>query len=188
MTDNQSTKETKKTAKIYDRAGPIAVFFKAVTQMIIGVAAAVTVVSLAIDLILHHHTGNNIQNHVFTTIGVALAVSAGIELAYTLFTPGPDEALDPLMLALSAAIILQLNKLSNFDLKQAAAAIVYVAALGAAFAIRKYLAKEPEPKDWYPKRPKWLWWWLKEGQNQRPAGSPSAEDDDGSTATRQPLH
>jgi hypothetical protein len=156
VTDNDSTKDAEKPTKVYRHFSPRAQFFKALTQMIIGGVAAIVVISLAIDLIAHHHTGNDIQNHVFTTIGVALAISAGIELVYTLFTPGPDEALDPLMLALSAAIILQLNKLANFDLKQAGAAVVYIAALAGTFAIRKYLSKEPEPQDWVPTRPKWL--------------------------------
>ena len=40
--------------------------------------------------------------------GVGLAAAAALELAYTLFTPGPDEALDPLMLGLSATILLKL--------------------------------------------------------------------------------
>lgn len=36
--------------------------------------------------------------HVIAVIATALAVAAALELAYTLFTPGPDEAIDPLML------------------------------------------------------------------------------------------
>ena len=39
----------------------------------------------------------------FVYIGNALAVSAGIELSYMLFTDGPDETIEPLMLAIAAA-------------------------------------------------------------------------------------
>ena len=56
--------------------------------------------------------------------------------------------------SLSAAIILQLAKIEELDLKQAASAVVYVIALGITFAIREYLAKEPEFKDWSPP---WPW-------------------------------
>jgi hypothetical protein len=118
--------------------------------MLVGFAAAVTVLILAIDLSFRRYTGEGIEGHVFATIGVALAVGAAIELAYTLFTHGPDEALDPLMLGLSAAIILQLGKVHGFDLKQAASAIIYVVALGTTFAIRKRLAEKivvNDPKD-----------------------------------------
>jgi hypothetical protein len=80
-----------------------------------------------------------IQHQVFNTIGVGLAVAAGVELAYTLFTDGPDEALDPLMLALSAALILQLGKVESFKWTEALAAILYVVSLGILFRIRKYI-------------------------------------------------
>jgi hypothetical protein len=110
--------------------------------MLIGLAAAVTVLIMAIELSIKGYTGAGIEGHVFAIIGVALAVGAAIELAYTLFTHGPDEALDPLMLGLSAAIILQLGKVHGFDLRQATSAILYVVALGTAFVVRKWLADE----------------------------------------------
>ncbi|WP_434528254.1 hypothetical protein [Vibrio sp. K4] len=43
----------------------------------------------------------NIKSFVY--IGNALAISAGIELSYMLFTDGPDETIEPLMLAIAAA-------------------------------------------------------------------------------------
>jgi len=135
-------KAADKTPEIYQRQAPRAQYVKAVTQMGIGIAAAVTVLILSIDLSLKGYTGARIEEHIFVTIGVALAVGAAIELAYTLFTHGPDEALDPLMLGLSAAIILQLGKVHGFDLRQATSAILYVVALGTAFAVRKYLADD----------------------------------------------
>lgn len=46
-------------------------------------------------------------------ISIGLAAAAALELAYTLFTPGPDEALDPLMLALSATLLLKLTQLTS---------------------------------------------------------------------------
>lgn len=154
MTDQDSGAETseksEETPKIYRNQGPRAQYIKALTQMLVGVAAAIAIVSIAVDLTLRRYTGAGIEEHVFATIGVALAVGAGIELAYTLFTHGPDEALDPLMLGLSAVIVLQLGRVHSFDLKQSSSAIIYVIALGGTFAIRKYLADDPKvgKPDW----------------------------------------
>src|SRR5947208_1370107 len=55
-------------------------------------------------------------------VGAALVVAAGLELAYSLFTEGPDEAIEPLLLAMSAAILLQLAKVTRFDYREAIAA------------------------------------------------------------------
>lgn len=43
--------------------------------------------------------------HTFGYIASALAISAGIDLSYMLFTDGPDEALTPLMLCISSAAV-----------------------------------------------------------------------------------
>ncbi|HDX8400184.1 TPA: hypothetical protein RQN00_000250 [Aeromonas dhakensis] len=43
----------------------------------------------------------NIKSFIY--IGNALAISSGIELSYMLFTDGPDETIEPLMLAIAAA-------------------------------------------------------------------------------------
>jgi len=43
-------------------------------------------------------------------IGEALAAATVVELAYTLFADGPDEVLDPLMLGISAFLIIELGK------------------------------------------------------------------------------
>ena len=51
---------------------------------------------------------------VLNLTGDALAAAAAVELVYTLFTKGPDEALDPLMLGLSAAALLSLGSVSGF--------------------------------------------------------------------------
>ncbi|MCI0150363.1 hypothetical protein KNO81_31320 [Paraburkholderia sediminicola] len=43
--------------------------------------------------------------HTFGYIAAALAISAGIDLGYMLFTDGPDEALTPLLLCISSAAV-----------------------------------------------------------------------------------
>ena len=105
-------------------------------------------IALAILVIgdLRDHGLNSIleetnRGQLFDLVGYAVAAAAVIELAYTLFTPGPDEALDPVALAVSAAILLQLGKAETFDLRQGVAAFLYVAALAGLFAIHKYLSE-----------------------------------------------
>ncbi|TWB45833.1 hypothetical protein [Nitrospirillum pindoramense] len=43
--------------------------------------------------------------HTFSYIAAALAISAGLDLGYMLFTDGPDEALVPLLLCISSAAV-----------------------------------------------------------------------------------
>ena len=71
-------------------------------------------------------------------VAKALAYSAGIELAYMLFTDGPDEAIEPVIMGLAAAILLGLSKLLQPDFLQACGVIILVLALGALFIIRQY--------------------------------------------------
>lgn len=98
---------------VYDAVQGYAYLVKAILQMLIGVVA----VAIVGWKFLHHpppiraaqgETGTSL---LLDGIGVGLAAAAVVELAYTLFTSGPDEALDPLMLGLSAALLIQLGAL-----------------------------------------------------------------------------
>lgn len=115
--------------------------------MLIGATA---VVFIAKSLLLHptHIAGS--EGAVLRDIATALAISAAVELAFTLFTDGPDEALDPLMLGLSAALLLTLGKL-KLDWTSGLAVLLLVLALAVLFCIRRWLADvQPIPE------PEWL--------------------------------
>ena len=87
---------------------------------------------------------------------IILAAAAVVELAYTLYTPGPDEALNPLMLGLSAILILRLADLGDLTWSSGFGAFLLVAALGLLFAIRVFLADSEEkhgPNVWWIPRP-----------------------------------
>ena len=77
-------------------------------------------------------------------IAYALAAAAAVELAYTLFTPGPDEALDPLMLGLSSGLLLLITTPGLSAITQYSGVLVGVVALGGLFIIRRYLFSEDE--------------------------------------------
>jgi hypothetical protein len=90
-------------------------------------------------------------------IAVALAASAVIELAYTLFTPRPDEALDPLMLGLSAAMLVQVASVkSDTLLRDVGALLLETIVLGLLFAIRLFLAEASEKDAGAPNT-----WWIR---------------------------
>jgi len=44
-------------------------------------------------------------------VSYGLGISAAIELAYMLFTPGPDEAIQPLILGIASALLLIVSKI-----------------------------------------------------------------------------
>lgn len=89
----------------------------------------------------------------FQIIASALAAATVIELAFTLFTPGPDEALDPVLLAIASALLFQLGKVDQFRWQDGLAVVLYGAALGALFVVRVFIAPDED-------RPPKLWWWL----------------------------
>lgn len=98
----------------------------------------------------------------FQIIASALAAATVIELAFTLFTPGPDEALDPVLLAIAAALLFQLGKVDQFHWEDGLAVVLYGIALAALFVVRVFIAPDED-------RPPKLWWWL-------PRHPPSASD------------
>jgi len=89
---------------------------------------------------------------VFNVIADALAAATVLQLAYTLFTPGPDEALDPVLLAIATVLLFQLGKVEKFHWRQGLAALLYGAALAGLFAVRVFIAPDED------KQPR-LWWW-----------------------------
>jgi len=51
-------------------------------------------------------------------VAYALFFSSGIELAYMLFTPDPDEVLDPLMMGLAATVLLGVSKMDFSNVQE----------------------------------------------------------------------
>src|SRR6266567_4312273 len=128
---------------VYDLIEPFAKNIKITLQMFIGFGLT----GLIILKILHqlqwsiNNTFLNDFVYMSSTLAIvaaALAYSSAIELAYTLFTKGPDEAVDPLMLGLAAAILLSISKTEVFDVTFGEAMAFYVAGLAGLFAIKRF--------------------------------------------------
>ena len=87
-----------------------------------------------------------------TLIGEALAAATVVELAYTLFTDGPDEVLDPLMLGISAFLIIELGKkTTHIEWGTGFGLLLSAIALGLLFAIRQRFIEDskPVPSFWW---------------------------------------
>jgi hypothetical protein len=78
---------------------------------------------------------------VFWIIADALAAATVIQLAFTLFTPGPDEALHPVLLAIATALLFQLGN-ATLQWQDGLAVLFYGTALGALFVVRVFVAPD----------------------------------------------
>jgi hypothetical protein len=138
---------------------------KAVLQMIVGIIAVSVVGWHFLDTPIHQtHQAISL---LINSIGVGLAAAAVIELAYTLFTPGPDEALDPLMLALAATLLAQVASLEGTPtVGKVASLLLQGVLLAVLFAIRLMLVERNDEDDDLPN----IWWiWKKHDRKcQRP--------------------
>jgi hypothetical protein len=134
--------------------------------MFVGAVSVPIVVGHAVWEVTRGRHVDVVTDHLFTGIGLALAVAAVVELAYTLFTHGADEALDPLMLGVSAALLIQLGRVKTFEVSDGVAVILYILGLCVLFAIREHLAKVSDPED--------FWTWRESLGNRNKRSSDSA--------------
>jgi hypothetical protein len=133
---------------LYRKAKPWAYGIKVFLQMIVGVGAVIDIAWHVERSVSTHKGGAPFAPNIMTSVAViasALAVAAAIELAYTLFTPGPDEALEPLMLGLSSGILFLITENVDKNLSapaQFSAVLLGVLALGALFFIRSRFLRD----------------------------------------------
>ena len=146
------TVQSRPPPKPYDVAGPRARYFKALIQMAIGVIAVLGVgIWLVVKLFERPFPSvHDLSDGIFGGVGFALGLAAVVELAYTLFTDGPDEALNPVMLGVAAALLIQLGRVETFKLGEALAGLLYAAALAGLFATRRWLAEPEDEESWSP--------------------------------------
>jgi DNA-binding XRE family transcriptional regulator len=97
---------------LYGKVQPPAEFFKGLIQIAIGI---VVIFLFARQCISYKHI--KIVHSALSLVAYGLAVSAAVELAYTFFTKGPDEALDPLILGVSSFTLIALSEIDPPKLK-----------------------------------------------------------------------
>ena len=132
---------------LYRHGQPWAHAVKVLLQMIVGIGAVIDIGRH----VTHSLISRTASSPLAPTIGIsvkviayALAVAAAIELAYTLFTPGPDEALDPLMLGLASGILLLVTSDNLSVTARYFGVLMGVLALAGLFLIRRYLLREDD--------------------------------------------
>ncbi|WP_345821410.1 hypothetical protein ABC766_05330 [Methylobacterium fujisawaense] len=155
--------------EIYGRWGAYAHVIKIYAQMLTGATICVLLVTKAISYLIgvppcsahlaatneilnlsSQHVsaqplcgffGTLVQRNTLALVGDGLMYSAGFELAYMLFTPGPDEAIEPVILGMAATILIIISdeKTDWFD-------AVVPAALTLSIGFLFYLKKVFLPK------------------------------------------
>jgi len=100
---------------------------------------------LAVLIWFPHLRNGGIAQFALRTTGIGLALAAVVELTYTLFTDGPDEALDPLILGLSSFLLLKISDpKTDLTLSNAGTVILFAIALAALFIIREQFIEKPK--------------------------------------------
>ncbi len=85
---------------------------------------------------------------ILETVGHALAFSAAVDLAYMLFTPGPDEAVEPVLLGIAATIliILSSSEMLNHVLETGLGVLFLASAIVLLFYARERFLKSEQAK------------------------------------------
>jgi hypothetical protein len=133
--------------RLYDKARPWARVVKIVGQMLIGLAttvAVIAVLAMRAGFLVNNSKalGANVSGadmltaDVFAITAVGLAAAAALELAYTLYTPGPDEAINTLLLGLSSTFLFLASKTDHLDWQFGFSALLVVAALFGLFRLQ----------------------------------------------------
>jgi hypothetical protein len=120
--------------------------------MVAGVTGVAVVAVTVVRDFKSHSTAQHMTTHVLVIIATTLAVAAALELAYTLFTPGPDEAIDPLMLGLSSVLLYLISTLTNLTWTAGVSILLFASALGLLFAIRKKFIDDSDVRASQPAR------------------------------------
>lgn len=141
-----------KEHKLYKKFEPKAEMFKIAAQMVVG---CLIVLSLAAKTLFYFfETSDNcggetsniwfkigelLHSHPLEIVAFWLAISAGLELAYMLFTDGPDEAVEPLILGLTSAALLVVSgaSIEKVSWGLAATMLSLVGSIGFMFWVRE---------------------------------------------------
>lgn len=149
----KKTKQRKDTIKTFnhllDNVEKWAEIIKSALQIIIGI--------LIIGYIGYHtfttdfHSATDFTNSILRTVAIGLILSTAIELSYMLFTHGPDEAIDPIITALAAILLLRMpapiNLESDISFSRIVELLVYGIIIAILFTIREmYLNGELKRK------------------------------------------
>lgn len=141
----QPYNKKKESRKLYLRCQPYAETIKIVLQMSIGIILVLLLLLKALSLLGIPVLSALANKNPLEIVSYALFFASGIELAYMLFTPGPDEAVEPLITGLAAAILLGVSNITTFRIEDGVTLLLAVIALAGLFAIKKTFFKKKTP-------------------------------------------
>jgi hypothetical protein len=131
--------------------GPVALRVKIILQMMIGTIVAIllmmklashlTEVYKWLDANLGFMMDFAWRETTLTIVSKGLAYSAGLDLAYMLFTEGPDEAFDPVVLAMASGIMLLASE-EKIPWENSVGIFVLAVSMGILFLVRERLYPE----------------------------------------------
>ena len=131
---------------IYQYMKPKAEVIKIVLQMFVGLFIFIF---LAMKLLIDAGVEPNLDAiyetlkaaKLLSVVAYGLGVSATIELAYMLFTPGPDEVIDPLLMGLASTVLLLMSKADLLSWQLGLGILFIVAAMAGLFYLRPKVLK-----------------------------------------------
>ncbi len=107
------------TFRKIEKTEDVAYNIKFFVQMIIGVFVFIILCKHFVcefwDIFTQNANNQIDLKYSLQVVSYGLGISAGIEMAYMLFTPGPDEAVEPVILGLASTF---LYVLSSLDLEE----------------------------------------------------------------------
>ncbi len=127
-------------------------FYKVLLQMLLGVAGIAALgIKLGLKLWPSEAPGwpmSLLQDtNPLGIIGYVLACSAAVELAARLFTKGPDEAVDPVILGIAATCFLIISRPDVPILHTAIVIVASTVAIGILFFVRNSFVSDPDAID-----------------------------------------
>lgn len=137
---------------LYENLKEPAKGIKVLLQMIVGVVGVIVVLVAVLRDALGNTNAGDASKHVLVLISVSLAVAASLELAYTLFTPGPDEAIDPLILGISAIFLYLASTQTDLTWTVGVSVILFAITLGVLFAVRQRFIHDDDVRKGQPGR------------------------------------
>ena len=137
----QSRKQKNNKEDVYGRWQPWAKKIKIRCQMITGALTVMAIIAAVgirfTELAKGTGSVGGITSEVFAVTAAGLAVAAALELAYALYTPGPDEALDPLILGVSSTFLFLASQSTKLDWQFGVAAVLLAVALYGLFKVKE---------------------------------------------------
>lgn len=118
------------TKEILSQSEITAKFFKTIIQMLIGIAIALLIVAEISSFFMPESALETLNNlfpeklvllvhmDILKMVSLGLGAATGIELAYMLFTDGPDEAVDPLIMGIASFVLAQLSDSKSFGISK----------------------------------------------------------------------